>query len=53
MLPRAKLALNCVGGNSSTEILKCLGKKGFHVTYGGMSLKPVVGPTSSLIFKGN
>jgi trans-2-enoyl-CoA reductase len=40
-----------VGGQSSTEILKTLGKGGCHVTYGGMSLKPVISPTSALIFK--
>ena len=39
----AKLALNCTGGSSSTEIARCLGHKGVHVTYGGMSLKPVTG----------
>ena len=50
-LAKAKLALNCVGGQSSTEILKTLGKGGCHVTYGGMSLKPVISPTSALIFK--
>lgn len=50
-IPRAKLALNCVGGKSSTEILQCLGHQGAHVTYGGMSMKPVIVPTSSLIFK--
>jgi len=47
----AKLALNCVGGSSSTEISKCLGAGGVHVTYGGMSLKPVTAATSGLIFK--
>jgi len=47
----AKLALNCTGGSSSTEIARCLGHKGVHVTYGGMSLKPVTAATSSLIFK--
>jgi len=51
-LPKARLALNCVGGQSSTELIQVLGKRGVHVTYGGMSLKPVIGPTSALIFKG-
>jgi len=50
-LPKARLALNCVGGTSSAEISKCLEHKGVHVTYGGMSLKPVLASTSSLIFK--
>ena len=43
--------MNCVGGTSSAEISKCLEHKGVHVTYGGMSLKPVMASTSSLIFK--
>ena len=51
IIPKAKLALNCVGGSSSTEISKCLGSRGVHVTYGGMSLKPVTAATSALIFK--
>lgn len=50
-LPKPKLALNCVGGQSGKEILQCLAHKGVHVTYGGMSLKPVTVPTSALIFK--
>lgn len=50
-LPRAKLALNCIGGQSSTELTKCLDFGATHVTYGGMSLKPVTVATSSLIFK--
>ena len=50
-LPKPLLALNCVGGQSSTNILQVLGHKGVHVTYGGMSMKPVTVPTSSLIFK--
>ena len=51
ILPKARLALNCVAGASSTEIAKCLGEKDVHVTYGGMRLKPVIASTSSLIFK--
>jgi len=50
-LPKARLALNCVGGSCSTEISKCLENRGVHVTYGGMSLKPVTASTSSLVFK--
>jgi len=50
-MTKPKLALNCVGGQSGTEILKCLSNGGCHVTYGGMSLKPVITPTSALIFK--
>ena len=51
ILPKARLALNCVGGTSSAEICKCLEYRGVHVTYGGMSMKPVFASTSSLIFK--
>ena len=43
--------MNCVGGSSATELAKSLGQGGVHVTYGGMSLKPVTLPTSALIFK--
>lgn len=50
-LPKPRLALNCVGGQSSVEILKHLETGGSHVTYGGMSLAPVTVPTSALIFK--
>ena len=51
ILPRPKLALNCVGGQSGTEVLRCLENKGVHVTYGAMSLKPVIAPNAALIFK--
>ena len=50
-LPKPVLALNCVGGSSATELAKSLAPGGAHVTYGGMSLKPVTVPTSALIFK--
>jgi len=50
-LPAPKLALNCVGGESATNIARALGHGGVLVTYGGMSKKPVQVPTSLLIFK--
>ncbi|XP_055855544.1 enoyl-[acyl-carrier-protein] reductase, mitochondrial [Episyrphus balteatus] len=50
-LKKPKLALNCVGGKSSTEVARYLDSKGFHVTYGGMSREPVIAGTASLIFK--
>lgn len=50
-LPAPKLALNCVGGKSSLEIGRTLGKQGVHVTYGGMSRQPVIAGTGQLIFK--
>jgi len=49
-LPKPKLALNCVGGDSATEMARLLGKNGTMVTYGGMSLKPVIIPSSLFIF---
>lgn len=50
-LPKPRLALNCVGGKSSTEILRTLNNGGVMVTYGGMSREPVIVPTASFIFK--
>ena len=50
-MPRPVLALNCVGGASATELCKSLAKDGVHVTYGGMSMRPVLASTSHLIFK--
>ncbi|XP_072376308.1 enoyl-[acyl-carrier-protein] reductase, mitochondrial-like [Diabrotica undecimpunctata] len=50
-VPKPKLALNCVGGQSSTELLRKLDQNGTLVTYGGMSMQPVKIPVSALIFK--
>lgn len=50
-LPKARLALNCVGGKSATEIVRQLDKGGVVVTYGGMSREPITVGTASLIFK--
>ncbi|KAG7661572.1 ETR1 [[Candida] subhashii] len=46
-----KLALNCVGGKSSTGIARKLNNNGLMLTYGGMSMQPVMIPTSLHIFK--
>lgn len=46
-----KLALNCVGGRSSTNVARQLSNNGVLVTYGGMSKQPVALPTSLYIFK--
>ena len=46
-----RLALNGVGGQSATELLRSLAQGGAMVTYGGMSRKPVTVPTGVLIFK--
>jgi trans-2-enoyl-CoA reductase len=48
-LPR--LALNAVGGASAKLLLKCLDTGGTMVTYGGMSMEPVVVATPQFIFK--
>jgi len=50
-LPKPKLALNCVGGESATEIARHLGDNGVLVTYGGMSKQPIQLPTSLFIFR--
>lgn len=50
-LPRPKLGLNCTGGPSSLELCKALEERAVHVTYGGMSRKPVMAATSHMIFK--
>eukprot|EP00123_Amoebidium_parasiticum_P012111 comp21126_c0_seq1/m.28554 comp21126_c0_seq1/g.28554 ORF comp21126_c0_seq1/g.28554 comp21126_c0_seq1/m.28554 type:complete len:365 (-) comp21126_c0_seq1:344-1438(-) len=47
---KPKLGFNCVGGKSSTNILRNLSQGGTMVTYGGMGREPVIVPTSSLIF---
>lgn len=50
-LPKPKLALNCVGGQSATDLARALDNNGVMVTYGGMSKKPIQVPTSLFIFK--
>ncbi|ESO93307.1 hypothetical protein LOTGIDRAFT_119678 [Lottia gigantea] len=48
---KPKLALNCVGGDSSAHLVNSLRQKGVIVTYGGMSKRPVMIPTGAAIFK--
>jgi trans-2-enoyl-CoA reductase len=50
-LPQPKLALNCTGGETVTEMSRLLAPGGTLVTYGGMSRRPVTVPTSALLFK--
>lgn len=50
-IDKPSLALNCVGGKSSLEMLRHLQHSGKMVTYGGMSREPVTVPTSAFIFK--
>jgi len=49
-LPKPKLALNMVGGETATNMARLLETGGTLVTYGGMSLRPVTIPTSAFIF---
>ncbi|XP_044523894.1 enoyl-[acyl-carrier-protein] reductase, mitochondrial isoform X1 [Gracilinanus agilis] len=49
--PRPRLAFNCVGGKSATELMRHLGHGGTMVTYGGMAKQPVTASVSSFIFK--
>lgn len=46
-----KLGMNCVGGSSVTGLARKLGPDATLLTYGGMSMKPVILPTSLFIFK--
>lgn len=52
MIGKAKLGLNCVGGELSTVLAKMLDNNASLVTYGGMSKRPLIVPTSMMIFKG-
>lgn len=46
-----KLALNCVGGKATTEMIKQLADGGHVVTYGAMAKQPVILGAGALIFK--
>ncbi|XP_068015504.1 enoyl-[acyl-carrier-protein] reductase, mitochondrial [Melanerpes formicivorus] len=50
-IPKPRLALNCVGGKSTTEMLRHLQPKGTMVTYGGMAKQPLMVPVSAFIFR--
>lgn len=50
-IEKPSLAFNCVGGKSSSEMMRHLQHSGTMVTYGGMSREPVIIPTSAFIFK--
>ena len=45
------LALNAVGGESASNLMRVLAKDGVHITYGGLSMQPVTVPTPYLIFR--
>ena len=50
-IPRPKFALNCVGGKSTTDMIRLLDKDSIMVTYGGMSKQPLTLNTADFIFK--
>lgn len=50
-VPKPRLALNCVGGKNTTDMLRHIQQKGTMVTYGGMAKQPVTVPVSAFIFK--
>ncbi|OWA50080.1 Trans-2-enoyl-CoA reductase, mitochondrial [Hypsibius exemplaris] len=50
-LPLAHLGLNCVGGKAVSDMTKLLQDRATLVTYGGMSMQPMIIPTGAMIFK--
>jgi trans-2-enoyl-CoA reductase len=48
---RARLALNCVGGESALRLANALSREGVLVTYGAMGRQPMRIPNGLLIFK--
>lgn len=50
-LPKPKLAINCVGGDSATDLARALGDGGHLVTYGSVARNAVTVPTSALVSK--
>jgi mitochondrial enoyl-[acyl-carrier protein] reductase / trans-2-enoyl-CoA reductase len=49
-LPPCKLAFNCVGGDSTTDMARCLAPGGTLVTYGGMSKRTLTLPTELVVY---
>jgi NADPH:quinone reductase-like Zn-dependent oxidoreductase len=47
-----RLALNCVGGKATTNMLKLLGTDAYIITYGAMAREPLILPATPLLFKG-
>jgi mitochondrial enoyl-[acyl-carrier protein] reductase / trans-2-enoyl-CoA reductase len=50
-LPPCKLAFNCVGGENTTEMARCLAPGGTLVTYGGMSRRTLTLPAELVAYK--
>jgi mitochondrial enoyl-[acyl-carrier protein] reductase / trans-2-enoyl-CoA reductase len=49
-LPPCKLAFNCVGGDSTTDMARCLAPGGTLVTYGGMSKRTLTLPVELVAY---
>jgi len=47
-----RLALNCVGGKATSNMLKLLGQDAYIITYGAMAREPLILPATPLLFKG-
>lgn len=50
-IAKPRLALNCVGGKATTDMLRLVDSNAVVVTYGGMSRQPVTINTADFIFK--
>src|SRR5690606_8864888 len=50
-ISRPRLALNCVGGRATSDMIRLLDKNAIMVTYGGMSKQPLTLNTADFIFK--
>jgi mitochondrial enoyl-[acyl-carrier protein] reductase / trans-2-enoyl-CoA reductase len=46
-----RLALNCVGGKTTSNMLKLLDSDAYIVTYGAMAREPLMLPATPLLFK--
>ena len=47
-----RLALNCVGGKATSNMLKLLASDAYIITYGAMAREPLILPATPLLFKG-
>lgn len=50
-IKKPRLALNCVGGKATTDMVRLLDSNSVLVTYGGMSRQPLTFNTADFIFK--
>ena len=49
--PPCRLAFNCIGGDATTNMIRCLAPGGTVVTYGGMSMRTLTVPVDVLTTK--